>query len=948
MGTTSDVQRKYHEDSPSLLLKRSTMHLRVILLTMLSLLTGFSNAADRVPWTTSNVVGSPEPPRPFHVSRVYPRLRFNQPVELMPLGKTNRMMMLEVGGKLWTFVDDPTTEQADLAIDLKPLIDNFTQSYGFAIHPNFDNNRQVFIAYAGGPKAREDGTRLSRFALSEDSPPTIDPASEEVLLTWPSGGHNGCAIRFDSKGLLYFSAGDGARPYPPDEYDVSQDLSDLRSTICRIDVDHAQADKAYRIPEDNPFIGTPGARPEIWAYGFRNPWRFTIDPVSDRMLVGDVGWELWEMIYDVQRAGNYGWSIHEGPQPIRSDIEPGPTPIQKPVVAYPHTVGQSVTGGVIYHGDQFTDLSGAYLYGDYVTGLLWGWQDESAGATWNPVLAETGLKIITITTNRAEEVLIVDYDGGIYELIRNPDRNQQNSFPQTLSSTGLFASTETLEPAPGVFRYELVAQSWQGRVSKDFVVAIPGTETINISRQRRNWKYPTGTVFANTISRPADNPQDPPLRLETQLLHFDGMSWQPYSYAWDEQQRDAKLVPETGMTIRLTADDQPWPITSRSQCRACHARQSGGAIGFSLENLPDPMVQRFVSNGILNNTAPNGWGLQKMVDPAKETEDIHQRARSYLAANCAHCHRRGGGGTVPLDLVYSLPTTDINALDVVPTQGDFGIHDAKVIRPGNPYESVLYYRLATSGSGRMPKIWSRDNDTAGLKLIHDWIASLDANRFAQLSNDSTTTTPTQATTDALQHFATLINLAEADAESLAEDTSQHATSPIITGIFERFLPANQRRKRLGALIDADEILALPGDPKRGREWFFDSQQGQCVSCHRLQGGGRSVGPDLDGIAVKRSREQLLESLLDPSKTIEPAFQSFAVLTDTGTVVTGLKVAETDSHWTLRQADGKDIHIARETIESSKPQTQSLMPTGLAAEMTAEELADLLAFLQSLK
>jgi putative heme-binding domain-containing protein len=105
---------------------------------------------------------------------------------------------------------------------------------------------------------------------------------------------------------------------------------------------------------------------------------------------------------------------------------------------------------------------------------------------------------------------------------------------------------------------------------------------------------------------------------------------------------------------------------------------------------------------------------------------------------------------------------------------------------------------------------------------------------------------------------------------------------------------------------------------------------------------------LDGIAVKRSREQLLESLLDPSKTIEPAFQSFAVLTDTGTVVTGLKVAETDSHWTLRQADGQDIHIARETIESSKPQTQSLMPTGLAAEMTAEELADLLAFLQSLK
>ncbi|MFN9915305.1 MAG: PQQ-dependent sugar dehydrogenase, partial [Pirellulaceae bacterium] len=124
--------------------------------------------------------------------------------------------------------------------------------------------------------------------------------------TWPSGGHSGSAIRFDAAGFLYFSTGDGAKPFPPDEYHVGQDVGDLRSTICRIDIDHRDPPLAYRIPSDNPFVGLPGARPEVWAYGFRNPWRFSIDPVTQDLLCGDVGWELWELILRVERGGNYG------------------------------------------------------------------------------------------------------------------------------------------------------------------------------------------------------------------------------------------------------------------------------------------------------------------------------------------------------------------------------------------------------------------------------------------------------------------------------------------------------------------------------------------------------------------------------------------------------------------------------------------------------------------
>lgn len=263
--------------------------MKIFYLSFALLLASPLTAAERVPWTTSRLIGSPDPPKEYHVQRVYPQLEFDQPVELMPLADTGKMMILEVTGKLYTFEDDPACAKPELAIDVEPLIDNFRRAFGFGVHPNFSENRQVFIVYAGNPVARPDGTRLSRFVMSDDF--TIDPNSEEILLTWHSGGHNGCAIRFDSKGLLYFSLGDGARPFPPDEYDVSQDLSDLRASICRIDVDHRDGDLPYSIPKDNPFIDTPGARPEIWAYGFRNPWRFTIDPETDRLLCGDVGWE---------------------------------------------------------------------------------------------------------------------------------------------------------------------------------------------------------------------------------------------------------------------------------------------------------------------------------------------------------------------------------------------------------------------------------------------------------------------------------------------------------------------------------------------------------------------------------------------------------------------------------------------------------------------------------
>ncbi|MEM7474099.1 MAG: PQQ-dependent sugar dehydrogenase [Planctomycetota bacterium] len=913
-------------------------------------LRSISLSDDRVPWTNSRIQGSPEAPKPFTVRRAYPNLQFKQPVELSVLPGTSKMLVLEVGGKIYLFEDD---EDCDAAIEignLRQQSENFAQAFSICPHPDFEQNRQVFVCYSEKPVAKPDGTKLSRFTLELGGKPKLELASEEVLLTWASGGHNGCSIRFDEQGLLYFSAGDGAKPYPPDEYNVSQDLSDLRSTICRIDVDHPSGNKLYSIPADNPFTDLAGARPEIFAYGFRNPWRFCIDDATQNILCGDVGWELWELVFHVEKGGNYGWSIVEGPQPIRSDIAVGPTPIRKPLVAYPHTEGLSVTGGVVYRGEQFKELEGTFLYGDYVTGLLWGMRFENDQVTYKELLAETGLPIISFTTGRDGEVLVMSYNGGIYHLEANPNAGKPSQFPTRLSETGVFTSTAKHEFSPGVYEYEIAAGAYQGGAQSRIAVALPNMGQVVSQKRKRNWRYPPDSVFVKTISQEiVKDGKTIPHRIETQVLHHDGLTWQPYCYVWNEDQSDATLLSSSGASSQfqvLDEDGEPatlnWRHHSRAECRACHTNQTGGAISFSYQNMrnlagsENPAVQEFVRLGILDKAAPPSWKLREMVEPFDATHAIEDRARAYLHANCAHCHCRGGGGTVALDLVFSNSNEQINALSFPTTQGGFGLEQPKVIVPGDPYSSILYYRMATAGNGHMPKLWSRDNDREGLKLVHDWIRSLDPE---QSQNENALSLP-------LRQFQQMIELPREDRIAAAKAHKQDSDS-ISLGLYDRLLPQHQRTQRLGSVIDEAKILAMRGDPENGRKQFLASKTLQCRNCHRLEGQGTMVGPDLEKM-LARSKSDLLASILRPSEKIEAEYMTQSVLTEDGQVIAGLMLSSSAEKIVLRSADGKTHEVHPDEVLQKKQLTTSLMPVGLAAEMTAQDLADLLAFLEELQ
>jgi len=658
------------------------------------------DAADppaRVPWTTSRVTGTPEGPSPYLTERAFPKLAFKTPVELVRIPGSKRLLVAELSGKLLSFPDDQSVSSTDLVLDLKKHLPKLSHLYGVTFHPKFETNRTCFISYVFG--GAPDGSKVSRFKMTDADPPTIDPGSEQVLITWPSGGHNGAAIRFGPDGYLYISTGDGVGPNPPDPKNNGQDCSNLFSSILRIDVDRHDPGRAYRIPPENPLVGIEGLRTEIWAYGFRNPWKISFDPRRGDLWVGDVGWELWEMVYRVVKGGNYGWSIVEGPQPVNTHLTRGPTPILPPTVAHPHSEAASITGGIVYYGSKLPDLSGEYVYGDYETGKLWALKWDGKQVSRLREISDTALRIICFGADTSNELLFMGHTAGtIHRLVDNPDRDQPGRFPKRLSETGLFSSVTDHRYASGVVAYRVAAEPWADGAITRRAVALPGASTI---RTKGQWSFPTGSVLLKTISlelTPGDAASR--RRIETQLLHFDGQGWRGYGYRWNDNQSDAELVDAAGVDVPFEVRDssagggqrrQTHHFAARVECVRCHNKWSGDALAFNTAGLDvpdarDPAVANQLDqlSGLGLFDPPLKAGAKPpLVDPYNSDHSLEARSRSWLQVNCAHCHRMHAGSSVLAYMHHDLPLAKTLLIDTKPSQGTFGIPEARIVAPGD-------------------------------------------------------------------------------------------------------------------------------------------------------------------------------------------------------------------------------------------------------------------------
>jgi putative heme-binding domain-containing protein len=945
-------------------------------------------AAKRVPWKTSHITGSPEAPPPYRTERAFPKLKFAEPVTITRAPGSERLFVAELRGKLYSFPDDQACEKPDLFLDLGAIPGHW-RTYGLVFHPDFAKNRFVYACYvlkAGDPK----GSRVSRFKVTDIDPPRADLKSETIILEWPSGGHNGGCLQFGPDGFLYISTGDGSNPHPADVHNTGQDIGDLLSSILRIDVDATDPGKAYRVPPDNPFVKTPGARPEVWAYGLRNPWKMSFDAKTGALWVGDVGWEMWEMVYRVEKGGNYGWSVQEGSQTVRPEGKRGPTPILPPTVEHDHTEARSLTGGRAYYGKRFPELSGVYVYGDYVTGKLWGLKHDGKKVTWKQELANSPLEVIDFGEGRDGELYILDHGGTVGRLVPDPAAKANADFPRKLSETGLFTSVKDHAPAPGVMPYAINAEPWADHATAERLFATPNVGTLGLYEKsnlqagivKGEWIFPGDTVLTKTLSLEMErgNPASK-RRLETQVLHQDRGTWRAYTYVWNDEQTDAVLAPADGFDRTFTVKDasapggksqQTWHFAARTECLICHTTRAGSILGFNVAQLNrdrdgENQLRRLDRLGLFEKPLPSP--TPRLPVPSDPKEKLEARARAYLHANCAHCHRRGGGGTAPFELLFDLDLQKTALVGSRPSQGTFEIPAAQNVAAGDPYRSVLYHRMAKLGPGHMPYAGSNVIDAPGLDLIHEWIRSLPAEpgrppsvTTAQrdaLERLVKATTPAArageigtllASTSGALYLLRAIDTRRVEGVAREEVVAAARKHPAATvrDLFERFIPEGERVKRLGNSVKAAAILALPGDAARGREFFLRGSGAQCRNCHRVGKEGTEVGPDLTQIGKKLDRAQLLESILEPSKRIDPEYVTYTLETTGEVVYSGILVKKTPKEVVLRDAQAKLITVPADEVARLVPAPKSLMPELLVRDMTAEQVADLLAFLASLK
>jgi len=342
--------------------------------------------------------------------------------------------------------------QPNALLDLKSVVNsssNETGLLGFALHPKFSTNKLVFVNYTTSSRPR---TVVSEFKMTAAG--ILDRSSEKVLLEIPQPfrNHNGGDIKFGKDGFLYIGTGDGGSANDPQGN--GQNLSTLLAKMLRIDVNSSSP---YKIPADNPTFASPGARKEIYAYGLRNPWRFSFDRVTGKLWAADVGQNALEEINIIEKGGNYGWKIMEGSQCFGSS-SCDRSGLKLPVHEYPRSEGVSVTGGYVYRGSAIPGLVGRYVFADYATGKVWGLVADNEKRD-NKLLVNSSLNISSFAEDTDGELYAIGHRGGAVYRIEKGTKTAGN-FPGKLSETGCFGSLNPIVPADGVIGYGVESELW--------------------------------------------------------------------------------------------------------------------------------------------------------------------------------------------------------------------------------------------------------------------------------------------------------------------------------------------------------------------------------------------------------------------------------------------------------------------------------------------------------
>ena len=684
------------------------------------------------------------PPRTTSVTtqEAFPNLPdISQPTKMLMEPVANpRWFVLRKSGQLVVFDPDNATSVTTY-LDLSGVVRTASEGglLGMAFHSDFPATPEIFLSYTrnhSGPSMR---SVISRFILDDVTAPSAPGAGtvEQVIIEVDQefDNHNGGDIAFGPDGYLYIGLGDGGSGGDPNER--AQDTRHLLGSFLRIDPRDSsawQASDSYLIPQDNPFSANPKCGPglngsdcpEIYAWGMRNPWRWSFDLPTGQLWAGDVGQGSWEEVDIIERGRNYGWDCREGAHDFETAGCNGI--YEDPVAEYGRSSGNSITGGFVYRGSAIGGRVGQYFYADYGSGRIWALRPDGQGGYINEEIEDTSRGPTSFGVDQDGELYFTDINSGRLIKLVPGSGGGQSAVADLLSNSGCVDPADITQPYAGLIPYDLNALFWSDGADKSRFLGLPNGTTITIDGQD-DWRFPVGSVIVKNF-RVNGN------LIETRHLmrHPDGV-WAGYTYEWNALQTEATRV-IGGKTVNIAGQD--WIFPSEAQCDQCHTSAASFALGPETAQLNKDFI--YPSTGRTDNQletldhvmmfssplAGTPDTLPALADPMDTNADLNDRARAYLHTNCANCHRPGGGTPVDIDLRYSTALQDTNACDIDPQLGDIGLMEPRIIAPGDASRSVLVERVnrRDSMSIGMPPIGSTVVDAAGVALLTDWVNGL--------------------------------------------------------------------------------------------------------------------------------------------------------------------------------------------------------------------------------
>ena len=704
---------------------------------------------DTRPSNTTCVAGpAPAGEIPLALDQVFAGVgTFSAPILMLQApGNTANWYVVQQTGIVYTFANQANVSSKRVFIDVSAQIAvNASGSgderglLGMAFHPNYPTDPRAYLFYS----ANAGSQLVSRVVeyRTRDNGQTLDSTSGVTILQLnkPESNHNGGNIAFGPDGYLYIGTGDGGGGGDAHgSIGNGQRLSSLLGKILRIDVNGSAGGMHYGIPAGNPFAGgavcnnDTGAFtancPEIYAYGFRNPWRWSFDTVSGELWVGDVGQDTWEEVDRVTVGGNYGWRCREGAHDYNTACGANAGSAIDPIAEYSHSYGHAVTGGYVYRGSAIPALAGRYVFGDYQSGRIWQVAHDATLPTQEVTTSfESGLNISSFAQDPSGEIYVVNLGGTLHKLRAGTVTGR--TIPTLLSATGCVNAGNATQAASGLIPYAPNAVFWSDGAVKTRFLALPNGQKINVA-QDGDFDLPNGTVLMKNFRLGSQ-------LVETRLLmrHDDGQ-WAGYTYEWNAQGTDATRV-VGGKSVQVAG--QSWLFPSETQCLYCHSSPAGRSLGLETAQLNGSFT--YASTGRTANQldtlsaigtlaaplpAPTAQ-LPALPDPYGTAGTLNERARAYLHTNCSHCHRPNGPTPVDMDLRYTTALADTHVCDVVPTRGDLGVANARRLAIGGTdaaSRSLIVVRPSKTDSTSMPPLQPRVVDAAGVALLQSWVNSL--------------------------------------------------------------------------------------------------------------------------------------------------------------------------------------------------------------------------------